>query len=148
MGFGRRVPAATPGAAREPRGPVSEGCVESGRCHTFSVKGRPNGSAMDTSSFDPTRAVVFDLERGHVSFEGGVPLLLLPAELVAAICGRLEPGVVRQLGVVLGRQAGSRVRARLGHALVPSLELMVEQLSGELSLSGLGAFGVERWGQA
>ena len=103
---------------------------------------------MDTSSFDPTRAVVFDLERGHVSFEGGVPLLLLPAELVAAICGRLEPGVVRQLGVVLGRQAGSRVRARLGHELVPSLELMVEQLGGELSLSGLGAFGVERWGQA
>lgn len=103
---------------------------------------------MDTSSFDPTRAVVFDLERGHVSFEGGAPLLLLPAELVAAICGRLEPGVVRQLGVVLGRQAGNRVRARLGHALVPSLELMVEQLGGELSLSGLGAFAVERWGQA
>jgi uncharacterized protein YunC (DUF1805 family) len=103
---------------------------------------------MDTSSFDPTRAVVFDLERGRVAFEGGAPLLLVPAELVAAICGRLEVGVVRQLGIVLGRQAGVRVRARLGQALMPSLELMVEQLGGELALAGFGAFSVERWGQA
>lgn len=103
---------------------------------------------MDTSSFDPTRAVVFDLERGQVAFEGGAPLLLVPAELVAAICGRLEAGVVRQLGIVLGRQAGGRVRARLGRALTPSLELMVEQLGGELGLAGFGAFSVERWGQA
>ena len=77
---------------------------------------------MDTSSFDPTRAVVFDLERGHIALEGGAPSLLLPAELVAAICGRLDPGVVRQLGAVLGRQAGARVRARLRQAPALNLE--------------------------
>ncbi len=83
-----------------------------------------------------------------MALEGGGPLLLLPAELVAAMCGRLESGVVRQLGGALGRYAGSRVRARIGKAAAPSLELMVEQLGGELSLAGLGTLGVERWGQA
>jgi hypothetical protein len=103
---------------------------------------------MDTSTFDPTGAVVFDLDRGQVSLEGGGALLLIPAELMASVCGQLEAGVVRQLGVALGKQAGSRVRGRLAQVVAPSVELIVDHLGGELSLGGLGTLGIERWGQA
>ncbi len=103
---------------------------------------------MDISSFDPTKAVVFDLERGQVGLAGGSAMLLLPADIMAAVCGRLDSGDVRQLGVALGKRAGTRVRNRLGQSASPSLEVMVDQLGGELSLSGLGTLAVERWGQA
>jgi len=102
---------------------------------------------MDTSSFDPTRAVVFDLPRGQVTLQGKSPVLVLPAEALAQICGRLDVAAIRQFGNVLGKQAGTRVRDRLRSAL-PSLEVMVDQLGGELSLAGLGALTIERWGQA
>ena len=75
-------------------------------------------------------------------------MLLLPADLVTAICGRLEAGVVRQLGASLGKQAGTRIRSRLAQVSTPSLEVMVDQLGGELSLAGFGSLSVERWGQA
>ncbi|HWO14602.1 MAG TPA: hypothetical protein VNN80_34105 [Polyangiaceae bacterium] len=103
---------------------------------------------MDTSTFDPSEAVVFDLDRGQVTLEGGGPLLLLPAEVVAAACAQLDAALVRQLGIALGKQAGARVRARLASVAAPSLEVMVEQLAGELSLGGFGALAIERWGQA
>lgn len=103
---------------------------------------------MDTSTFDPSEAVVFDLNRGQVTLEGGGPLLLLPTEAVAAVCAQLDAGVVRQLGGALGKRAGARVRARLANAGAPSIEVMVEQLAGELSLAGFGALALERWGQA
>lgn len=103
---------------------------------------------MDTSTFDPSEAVVFDLDRGQVTLEGGGPLLLLPAEVVAAACAQLDATLVRQLGIALGKQAGARVRARLASVAAPSLEVMVEQLAGELSLGGFGALAIERWGQA
>jgi hypothetical protein len=103
---------------------------------------------MDTSTFDPTGAVVFDLDRGQVTLEGGGALLLMPAEVMATICGQLDAGVIRQLGVALGRQAGARVRARLAQVVAPSVELMVDQLGGELALAGFGTLGIERWGQA
>src|SRR5690606_30621466 len=64
--------------------------------------------------------------------------------------------VVRQLGSVLGKQAGHRARAGVAQAhgegrdglREASLEVVVEQLSGELSLGGFGALSLERWGQA
>jgi len=103
---------------------------------------------MDTSTFDPSEAVVFDLNRGQVTREGGGPVLVLPADVVAAACSQLDASVVRQLGATLGKQAGGRVRARLAAVAAPSLEVMVEQFAGELSLAGLGALAIERWGQA
>jgi len=102
---------------------------------------------MEPSSFDPTHAVVFDLNRGQVSLEGAGQQLLFPADLMAVVCGQLEAGVVRQLGVSLGRQAGARLRARV-ESSTASLEVMVEQLAGELSLGGFGALAIERWGRA
>jgi hypothetical protein len=103
---------------------------------------------MDTSTFDPSEAVVFHLDRGQVTLEGGGPQLLLPADVVAAACAQLDSALVRQLGVALGKQSGARVRARLAPSAAPSLEVMVEQLAGELSLAGFGALAIERWGQA
>ena len=103
---------------------------------------------MEPSTFDPTRAVVFDLNRGQVSLEGGGQQLLLPADLMAAVCGQLDAGLVRQLGISLGRQAGMRIRGRLARVSAPSLEVMVEQLAGELSLGGFGALAFGRWGRA
>lgn len=103
---------------------------------------------MDTSSFDPTRAVVFDLNRGQVTLNGGAAVLVIPAEVLAQLCAGLDVATVRQFGSMLGRHAGARVRARLSAALSPTLEVMVDHLGGELSLAGLGSLVMERWGQA
>lgn len=103
---------------------------------------------METSTFDPTRAVVFDLERGRVALEGGSHMLLLPTDVMATACSQLDASVVRQLGAALGKKAGGRARARLGQVQGASLEAIVEQLGGELSLGGFGALSIERWGQA
>src|SRR6187551_928606 len=102
---------------------------------------------METSTFDPTRAVVFDLARGQVALEGGGSLLLVPTDVMATACGQLDATIVRQLGSALGKQAGSRARPRLAPASA-TLEAIVEQLGGELSLGGFGALSIERWGQA
>ena len=108
---------------------------------------------MDKSSFDPTRAVVFDLPRGHVTLQGQSPALLLGADALAQLCNGLDAAAVRQFGALLGKAAGARIRARLsgaGSATAESatLESMVDQLGGEVSLAGFGALSIERWGQA
>ena len=101
---------------------------------------------METSTFDPTQAVVFDLNRGRVTLEGA-GAVLLSADALAQLCAELDATAVRQLGSLLGKQAGLRVRARLGSA-APTLEAMADQLGGEISLGGLGSCSLERWGQA
>jgi hypothetical protein len=113
---------------------------------------------MDKSSFDPTRAVVFDLPRGHVTLEGQSPALLLGADALAQLCNGLDAAAIRRFGALLGKAAGARIRARLGAAGSvtlekatlgkPTLESMVDQLGGEVSLAGFGALSIERWGQA
>jgi hypothetical protein len=103
---------------------------------------------MDTSSFDPTRAVVFDLQRGQVTLQGRSPVLVLAAEALAQLCARLDAAALRQFGAVLGKQAGARIRERIGASASATLETMVDQLGGELSLAGLGSLAIERWGQA
>jgi hypothetical protein len=103
---------------------------------------------MDTSSFDPTRAVVFDLSRGQVTLQGRSPVLVLAAEALAQVCGRLDAAALRQFGAVLGKQAGARIRERCSSVGALTLESMVDQLGGEVSLAGLGSLAIERWGQA
>ncbi len=98
---------------------------------------------MDTSTFDPTRSVVFDLNRGQVKLDGGGAVLVVPTEALA----QLDGAALRQFGSLLGRQSGSRIRARLSGVGV-SLEAMVDQLGGEMALGGLGSLTIERWGQA
>lgn len=103
---------------------------------------------MDTTSFDPSRAVVFDLNRGQVILDGGAAALVIPVEALAQLCAGLDAAAVRQFGTLLGRHAGGRVRGRLSAAVVPTLEVMVDHLGGEMSLAGLGSLVMERWGQA
>jgi hypothetical protein len=103
---------------------------------------------MDKSSFDPTRAVIFDLPRGHVTLGGQSPALLLGADALAQLCNGLDAAAVRRFGAQLGKAAGARIRARLGAAGSATLESMVDQLGGEVSLAGFGALSIERWGQA
>lgn len=101
---------------------------------------------MDTSTFDPTRAVLFDLDRGQVTFDG-TSAVLVTAEALARACGHLDAAALRQFGAELGRHAGERINGRVG-ASSTTLEVMVDQLGGELSLGGLGSLVIERWGQA
>lgn len=103
---------------------------------------------MDTPTFDPTRAVVFDLNRGQVTLNGSAAVLVIPAEVLAQVCAGLDAPAIRHFGALLGKYAGDRVRARLSSAPAASLEAMVDQLGGELSLAGLGSLVMERWGQA
>jgi hypothetical protein len=103
---------------------------------------------MDKSSFDPTRAVVFDLPRGHVTLQGQSPAILLGADALAQLCATLENEALRQFGARLGKSAGTRIRTRLSPDQSLTLEQMVDQLGGEVSLSGLGSLSIERWGQA
>jgi hypothetical protein len=107
-----------------------------------------DAKAMETSTFDPTRSVVFDLNRGQVTLEGNAPMLLLGAESLAQLCAQVDVAVLRQFGVALGKQAGSRIRARLSGNAAFTIDTMVDQLGGELSLAGLGSLSIERWGQA
>jgi hypothetical protein len=71
----------------------------------------------------------------------------MPTDLMAAACRQLDATIVRQLGAALGKRAGGRARARVASAGA-TLEAIVEQLGGELSLGGFGALNIERWGQA
>jgi hypothetical protein len=103
---------------------------------------------MQMSSFDPTTAVSFDLDRGQVSLFDGAGALVLGVDALAQVCRSLDAGSLRGFGEVLGKQAGKRVRGRLGAATLPTLEDMVDQLGGELALAGLGRLSMERWGQA
>ena len=80
--------------------------------------------------------------------QGRSPVLVLAAEALAQLCGRLDAVALRQFGAVLGKQAGARIRERVGSSASATLETMVDQLGGELSLAGLGSLAIERWGQA
>jgi hypothetical protein len=99
------------------------------------------------SSFDPTAAVVFDLDGGRVSLLRGSAQVMLPAAVLSDLCAGLDASSVRRFGSQLGAQAGARIADRLGVER-PSMQAMVDQIGGELSLSGLGSFSIERWGKA
>jgi hypothetical protein len=100
------------------------------------------------SNFDPAGSVVFDLNGGRVSLAQGGAQVMLPAAALAEVCARLDADSVRHFGGLLGAHAGARIQSRLGTQARPSMQSMVDQLGGELSLSGLGSLSIERWGQA
>ena len=111
-----------------PRGPL-----------TFSAMG---------ASFDPTGAVLFDLDRGRIEMAGGGASLMLPAAVLAQLCARASADELRAVGATLGKQAATRILARMGDGARPSLQEMVDELGGELGLLGLGTLGIERWGRS
>ncbi|MGD0677108.1 MAG: hypothetical protein ABSC94_16965 [Polyangiaceae bacterium] len=104
---------------------------------------------MTVPSFDSARAVRFDLSRGAIRAAArDERLLLVPSsalvELIRAAPSHAAEGLVRALGTAIG----SRAAARIGAAEGASVESFVTQLAGEAALTGLGALGMERWGQA
>jgi hypothetical protein len=104
---------------------------------------------MSQRSFDPKHAVEFDLSKGEVKLVGASQRVLVPASALAALMAAAPAEAVRELGKAWGMEAGQRLRARVGGELrQASLDQMVEELGGELALSGLGSLGIERWGRA
>lgn len=112
--------------------------------------------------FDPTRAIRFHLEDGHVELSDGQPQVLVPLEaLMRLVAGEPDgpPGTAaRELGHAIGAGVVERVASRLmigargfsaGDIIrAASLPTIVEHLGGELALLGLGSLRVERWGKA
>ncbi len=97
--------------------------------------------------FNPSGSVSFDLARGRVDCGG--EQLLVAADALSDLCLAAGEEAIVDFGRRLGTSIGRRVAARLGDsANAASLEELLEQLGGELALSGLGSLGLERWGRA
>lgn len=101
--------------------------------------------------FNPTHAVRFELGRGRVSLRGaegaeGSPALLILADALRDLCDSAGTEATTDFGRRLGTEIGRRAASRLPAA--SSVAAVVEQLGGELALSGLGSLGAEVWGQA
>ncbi|AKT36322.1 hypothetical protein [Chondromyces crocatus] len=130
---------------------------------------------MQGLRFDPSKAVMFDLENGLVHLEGAPSRVLTPAAALGALCNAAGAEATTAFGREMGMAMGRRLAERLSVAAGPrpssspvaatsagpsagsaatrsvratSLESLVEHLGGELALAGLGTLAVERWGQA
>jgi hypothetical protein len=100
---------------------------------------------MAETTFDPARAIRFDLAHGTVHRgEGDARHVLVPI-------GALEAASPSALGRAIGAAVGKRVLAQLGSTEAvrgATLEAFATALGGELALSGFGMASVERWGRA
>ena len=115
---------------------------------------------MAVARYRPDQDVTFDLAHGLVHLEGAPARVLVPADGLAALCATASADAVRAFGASIGQAMGLRVASRL-HAAAPAedegrgagaraatVEMMVDHLGAEVSLAGLGALGMERWGHA
>lgn len=104
---------------------------------------------MVASSFDPMRAVRFNLDRGTVhAGTDGDRLLLVPSAALVDLVLSAPAEAVEALGRALGSAIGRRAAARIGDAKSASLEAFVTQLAGETAIAGIGVLSIERWGRA
>jgi hypothetical protein len=106
---------------------------------------------MSLTTFDPTKAVTFDLARGLVRLDDDSARLLVPASALLTLLKAAGPQAAAAFARSLGEPLGARVAARLSGAdaiRAASPETVVDQLGGELALVGLGALALERWGRA
>ncbi|MDQ2643994.1 MAG: hypothetical protein M3020_09280 [Myxococcota bacterium] len=103
---------------------------------------------MASGRFDPLSSVAFDLRRGAIELQGVAGQVLIPADALLSLSQSADPEVAKDFARRLGTEIGRRLGERLGDASSASLELVLEQLAGELSLLGFGLLGFERWGQA
>ncbi len=102
-------------------------------------------------SVDLTHAVRFDLPRGSVHGAGEERAVLLPTSVFAELVLAAGPEVAVSIALQMGEAMGKRVAQRLGGrdgVREATLEAMVTALAAEISLAGLGALSVERWGKA
>lgn len=107
---------------------------------------------MAIAPFDASKAVTFDLARGHLQTPDTNRGLLVPSAAIAELCRGADDDVVLALGNRLGESVGRAVEAELrrGGTSVrgAGLEEMVDHLDGHWALMGLGRLGIERWGRA
>lgn len=104
---------------------------------------------MDGPTFDPARAVRFDLPHGSVRTGGeGERVLLLPTAALDDILLSAPPETVEALGRTLGTGIGRRAAARMDDPRSAPIDAFVTHLAGEAALVGIGALSVERWGRA
>lgn len=104
---------------------------------------------MGASTFDPARAVQFDLPRGAVSARGEAErLLLVPSSALDDLVLTAPREAVESIGRAIGASIGKRAAARIGDGEGASVEEFVTQLAGEAAISGAGALSIERWGRA
>jgi hypothetical protein len=113
---------------------------------------------MAGTPFDPTEAVTFDLQLGHVHLEGAPARLMVPADALVTLCGHAgadaAAAFARSIGAAMGARAGARLgggddpRQRAKAVRSAGYEGVVGQLAGEFAVMGFGALGAERWGGA
>jgi hypothetical protein len=107
---------------------------------------------MGHPPFDASKAVLFDLAHGQVHLEDAPLAALVPAEALVKLSGAAGADATSAFGRALGEPMGKRIARRLREAGTDAggatVETVVDHLSGELGLSGLGLLGVERWGRA
>ncbi len=102
-----------------------------------------------TTEFDPSRALVFDLNQGTLRDDEGNARVNLPAAALLRLCEQAGPEAQKDFAQSLGSDLGRRIFERLEkggtHA---SLELWASHLGGHLALIGLGDLSIEQWGKA
>jgi hypothetical protein len=109
-----------------------------------------------TETFDPTKAVEFDLAHGAVTLRRSSHRVLVPADALAALCDAAGEVATAELGEAMGEALGMSISSRMeamggkGQEAVRNAPLsqMVDWLGGEVALLGLGCLSFERWGKA
>lgn len=99
---------------------------------------------VEHSSFDPKKAVGFDLAAGQVCLTDNERAVIVPAAALSAVIAAAGETSARELGLALGRSLGGRI----GTIRDDKVEDVVSELSRQLSIAGLGTLTLERWGRA
>jgi len=109
---------------------------------------------VEHSSFDPKKAVTFDLPAGQVRLTAGSDndrAVIVPAAALSAVANAAGETAARELGLATGRMLGARVAGRLEDPAAvreAALDRVVAELATELAIVGLGTLALERWGRA
>jgi hypothetical protein len=104
---------------------------------------------MLSSSFDPTRAVRFDLSQGSVKAgRDAEPVLLVPCAALEALVRSASAEAVEALGRAMGAAIGRGVVAALQDPKSATMEVFLTHFAGEGALAGVGLLSIERWGRA
>lgn len=106
---------------------------------------------MEHSSFDPKKAVTFDLPNGQVRLTQGSDndrAVIVPAAALSAVAAAAGETASRELGRTLGRTLGARIRERTGNVREAKLDDVLLELATELAIVGFGNLTAERWGRA
>lgn len=109
-----------------------------------------------STAFNPSEAVTFDLQFGHIHLDGAPTRVMVPAEALVSLCQAAGDEETAAFAHAIGEAAGRRIGVRLaggsanrhGAAREAAFETVVHHLAGELALLGIGSVSAERWGKA